>query len=177
MPCSNSCKPRRFMDTSLPDCAHCHYLPCCKTGNHSRPLRHEEPQPPPACWLQGIRGALPQDLRSIEALLKPLEEKGILAPRSRPQLIQDLPHFRVAERDGKVGEARGKGFPCSPPCLLMNCVLLVICRVALLCLGEVRGPESQTARASTPDQHDLCHEDGHPHWLLVDFCRCWDAPW
>ena len=67
-------------------------------------------------WPQGIRGALPQDLRSIEALLKPLEEKGILAPRSRPQLIQDLPHFRVAERDGKVRGVGGGGgrVPCRP---------------------------------------------------------------
>ena len=83
-------------------------------------------------WLQGIRGALPQDLRSIEALLKPLEEKGILAPRSRPQLIQDLPHFRVAERDGKVcywGALGGWAWLVSlavAPCLLVIFALLLI---------------------------------------------------
>ena len=92
-------------------------------------------------WLQGIRGALPQDLRSIEALLKPLEEKGILAPRSRPQLIQDLPHFRVAERDGKVGEG-GRGF----------LQLLPVCSCIVHCLLSAGQPwcvwESKRAKAS-----------------------------
>lgn len=52
--------------------------------------------------LQGIRGAVPQDLTAIQALLLPLEEKGILAPRSNAQLLSDLRFFRVAERDANV---------------------------------------------------------------------------
>lgn len=52
--------------------------------------------------VQGIRGAVPQDLIAIQALLLPLEEKGILAPRSNAQLLSDLRFFRVAERDANV---------------------------------------------------------------------------
>lgn len=52
--------------------------------------------------MQGIRGAVPQDLASIQGLLLPLEERGVLAPRSDDQLLTDLPYFRVAERDAKV---------------------------------------------------------------------------
>lgn len=52
--------------------------------------------------VQGLRAAYPQDLDAMEALLKPLEEQGILAPRSRTQLIMDLPYFRVSERETKV---------------------------------------------------------------------------
>lgn len=102
-------------------------------------------------WPQGIRGALPQDLRSIEALLKPLEEKGILAPRSRPQLIQDLPHFRVAERDGKV-RGVGGGVLADPPSLLVNCALLVTWRVALVCLGEEEGHRLRVPAPPKPTQ-------------------------
>lgn len=52
--------------------------------------------------MQGIRGAVPQDLLAIQALLLPLEERGILAPRSDAQLLSDLRFFRVAERDANV---------------------------------------------------------------------------
>ena len=52
--------------------------------------------------MKGIRGAVPQDLDAIQGLLQPLEEKGILAPRSHAQLLDDLRYFRVAERDAKV---------------------------------------------------------------------------
>ena len=52
--------------------------------------------------LQGIRGAVPQDLAAIQGLLLPLEERGILAPRTDEQLLTDLRYFRVAERDAKV---------------------------------------------------------------------------
>ena len=52
--------------------------------------------------MQGIRGAVPQDLAAIQALLLPLEQKGILAPRSDAQLLSDLRFFRVAERDANV---------------------------------------------------------------------------
>lgn len=53
-------------------------------------------------WLQGIRAAVPQDLAAIQGLLLPLEERGVLAPRTDDQLLSDLPYFRVAERDAKV---------------------------------------------------------------------------
>ena len=53
--------------------------------------------------VQGIRGAVPQDLAAIQALLQPLEARGVLAPRTHAQLLTDLRHFRVAERDAKVG--------------------------------------------------------------------------
>lgn len=52
--------------------------------------------------MQGIRGAVPQDLAAIQALLQPLEARGVLAPRTDAQLLTDLRHFRVAERDAKV---------------------------------------------------------------------------
>lgn len=54
------------------------------------------------CELQGIRGAVPQDLAAIQGLLQPLEARGVLAPRTDAQLLTDLRHFRVAERDAKV---------------------------------------------------------------------------
>lgn len=56
----------------------------------------------PKYSMQGIRGAVPQDLVAIKALLLPLEERGILAPRSDAQLLSDLRFFRVAERDANV---------------------------------------------------------------------------
>lgn len=46
---------------------------------------------------------MPQDLAAIQALLQPLEARGVLAPRTDAQLLTDLRHFRVAERDAKVG--------------------------------------------------------------------------
>ena len=52
--------------------------------------------------MQGIRGAVPQDLAAIQALLLPLEQRGILAPRTDAQLLSDLRFFRVAERDANV---------------------------------------------------------------------------
>ncbi|KAL0055755.1 hypothetical protein WJX82_004086 [Trebouxia sp. C0006] len=55
-----------------------------------------------ADFYEGIRGAVPQDLASIQGLLLPLEERGVLAPRSDDQLLTDLRYFRVAERDAKV---------------------------------------------------------------------------
>ena len=43
-----------------------------------------------------------QDLAAIQGLLQPLEARGVLAPRTDAQLLNDLRHFRVAERDAKV---------------------------------------------------------------------------
>ena len=45
---------------------------------------------------------MPQDLTAIQGLLLPLEQAGILAPRTDAELLDDLHHFRVAERDAKV---------------------------------------------------------------------------
>lgn len=44
-------------------------------------------------------------MAAIQGLLLPLEEKGILAPRSDAQLLSDLRFFRVAERDANVRPA------------------------------------------------------------------------
>lgn len=49
--------------------------------------------------MQGIRTAEPGDLDGIQALLRPLEKKGILKPRSHQQLLDDLPHYIVIERE------------------------------------------------------------------------------
>ncbi|KAK9810524.1 hypothetical protein WJX72_012135 [[Myrmecia] bisecta] len=53
-------------------------------------------------FYEGMRLAVPQDIAAIEALLKPLEDKGILLPRSRTQLLDDLHFFTVSERESKV---------------------------------------------------------------------------
>jgi len=50
-------------------------------------------------FYQGIRTAEPGDLDGIQALLRPLEKKGILKPRSHQQLLDDLPHYIVIERE------------------------------------------------------------------------------
>jgi len=51
---------------------------------------------------EGIRQALPSDVRSIEELLRPLEKKGILVPRSRDQLEKDIPNCYLLTRDETV---------------------------------------------------------------------------
>lgn len=43
-----------------------------------------------------------QDLGSIQELLRPLEERGVLVRRSEEQLLSELPHFTVLERESKV---------------------------------------------------------------------------
>eukprot|EP01038_Epipyxis_sp_PR26KG_P004123 gene4123-5877_t len=48
---------------------------------------------------EGIRAATESDLRSIMDIIRPLEEDGILIPRSKEQLLQDLPNFYVLTRD------------------------------------------------------------------------------
>jgi N-acetylglutamate synthase-like GNAT family acetyltransferase len=55
---------------------------------------------------QGIRAAVPSDLEAVEALLKPLADKGVLAPRSREQLGAELQHYTLLERDGRVRRFR-----------------------------------------------------------------------
>ena len=40
--------------------------------------------------LQGIRDAVPSDLEGVAALLAPLEDAGILKPRSREALLAEL---------------------------------------------------------------------------------------
>ena len=49
---------------------------------------------------EGIRQAQPSDVRAIEELLKPLEDDGILVPRSRDQLEKDIPNCHLLTRDG-----------------------------------------------------------------------------
>lgn len=53
-------------------------------------------------FYEGIRAAGPQDLGPIQLLLRPLEDKGILVKRSAEQLLADLPHFTVVEREARV---------------------------------------------------------------------------
>lgn len=50
---------------------------------------------------EGIRKASPSDLRSIEELIRPLEQDGILTPRSREKLEDDLEHTHLLIRDGQ----------------------------------------------------------------------------
>lgn len=51
---------------------------------------------------QGIRAAEPQDIVALQALLKPLEDKGILLGRSQEQLTAELHLFTVTCRESKV---------------------------------------------------------------------------
>lgn len=46
-----------------------------------------------------MRAAVKEDLEGIADLLAPLEQKGILKPRSREQLKAELPHYTVIERE------------------------------------------------------------------------------
>ncbi|KAK9798610.1 hypothetical protein WJX73_008974 [Symbiochloris irregularis] len=50
---------------------------------------------------EGMRAAADSDLEALRALMRPLEQEGILVPRSLAQLQADLPHFYVVDsRDG-----------------------------------------------------------------------------
>jgi amino-acid N-acetyltransferase len=51
---------------------------------------------------EGMRTASPPDLPGIIALIRPLEQRGILVPRSRERLERDLDCYSVLERDGMV---------------------------------------------------------------------------
>lgn len=49
-----------------------------------------------------IREATSDDILGIMALIKPLEQKGILIERSRKRLEEEIDFFVVIERDGKI---------------------------------------------------------------------------
>lgn len=51
---------------------------------------------------EGMRAANALDLPGIMGLIRPLEERGVLVPRSRERLETELDHFAVLERDGMV---------------------------------------------------------------------------
>lgn len=51
---------------------------------------------------EGIRMAEMDDLLGIEAIIKPLEEKGVLVKRGRATIEQSLNDFIVVERDGMI---------------------------------------------------------------------------
>lgn len=51
---------------------------------------------------EGMRNANARDLPGILALLRPLEKRGVLVPRSRQRLESELDHYSVLERDGMV---------------------------------------------------------------------------
>lgn len=53
-------------------------------------------------FYEGIRRAGLQDLAAIQELLQPLEERGVLVKRSDEQLLSEIPHFTVLEREAKV---------------------------------------------------------------------------
>ncbi len=49
-----------------------------------------------------LRAATIDDIGGILELIQPLEQSGVLVPRPREQLEQDIQHFSVMERDGTV---------------------------------------------------------------------------
>lgn len=49
-----------------------------------------------------FRAARTDDINGILALLRPLEEKGILVRRSRERLENEIDHFYINERDGMI---------------------------------------------------------------------------
>lgn len=51
---------------------------------------------------EGFRTAQLSDLNGLEEIIKPLEEEGILKPRSRPMLENDIEQYVVIERDGMI---------------------------------------------------------------------------
>ena len=54
-------------------------------------------------FYEGIRPASPMDADAIADLLAPLAAAGITRMRSREEIVSDLPHFTVVEREAKVG--------------------------------------------------------------------------
>jgi amino-acid N-acetyltransferase len=56
--------------------------------------------------LQGMRAASRDDLPGIAELLAPLEQKGILKPRTREQLKAELPNYTVIDLEARAA-ARG----------------------------------------------------------------------
>jgi hypothetical protein len=64
--------------------------------------------------LQGMRAATRDDLPGIAELLAPLEQKGILKPRTREQLKAELPHYTVIDLEARVS-AEGCPPQCPPP--------------------------------------------------------------
>jgi len=51
---------------------------------------------------EGMRVATPRDLPGVVELIRPLEARGVLVPRSRERLEREIDHFVVLERDGLV---------------------------------------------------------------------------
>ena len=51
---------------------------------------------------EGMRVASARDLAGIIELIRPLEARGVLVPRSRERLEREIDHFVVLERDGMV---------------------------------------------------------------------------
>jgi amino-acid N-acetyltransferase len=51
---------------------------------------------------EGMRAAHGRDLPGIVELIRPLEARGVLVPRSRERLEREIEHFVVLERDGLV---------------------------------------------------------------------------
>ncbi len=51
---------------------------------------------------EGIRSATIEDVGGILELIAPLEQAGVLVPRSRERLEMEIDHFCVAERDGAI---------------------------------------------------------------------------
>jgi amino-acid N-acetyltransferase len=51
---------------------------------------------------EATRDATIEDVGGIVQLIKPLEDRGVLVPRSREQLELDIQHFNVMVRDGLV---------------------------------------------------------------------------
>jgi amino-acid N-acetyltransferase len=61
---------------------------------------------------EDMRAARTEDIGSLSALLRPIEDEGILVRRSRERLEMELDRFTVVERDGMIiGSAALETFP------------------------------------------------------------------
>ena len=65
-----------------------------------------------------MRAATRDDLPGIAELLAPLEQKGILKPRTRKQLKAELPHYTVIDLEARMS-ARG----CPPRWLCLTMMI------------------------------------------------------
>lgn len=51
---------------------------------------------------EGMRKARESDIHSVQEIIRPLEEEGILAPRSKEELMLDIPNIFLLTRDEKT---------------------------------------------------------------------------
>ena len=128
--------------------------------------------------MQGIRGAVPQDLVAIQALLLPLEEKGILAPRSDAQLLSDLRFFRVAERDANVSTRPTAEVK---PDWAYSVLAWVLCNdmtagtLSAACFSRELCVEPAVIKQCQSNCQDLCSLSSKLYSINCVFCPCPDG--